>query len=62
MYNMLNSLQSDSKVKIYVNGILDYVGPWKNFKFKDYLIAKDVFRLSATETSDFVVIGYYKDF
>lgn len=62
MYNKLNSIQSDSKVKIYANGILDYVGPWKDFKFKDYLIAKDVLGLSAAESSDFVVIGYYKDF
>lgn len=62
MYDKLNCLLSDSKVKIYVNGILDYVGPWKDFKFKNYFIAKDVLRLSATEMSDFVVIGYYKDF
>lgn len=62
MYNGLRCIPDDNKVKIYVNGILDYVGLWKDFLFKDYLIAKDVLRLSATETVDFIVIGYYRDF
>lgn len=61
MYNGINRLQDDSKVRIYINGFLDYIGLWKDFKFKDYLVTKDVLRLAVTETSDFVVIGYYKD-
>lgn len=62
MCNDINRLQDGSKVKIYVNGILDYVGFWRDFLFKDYLVIKDVLRLSATETVDFIVIGYYRDF
>lgn len=62
MYGGKNRLQNDSKVKIYANGILDYVGLWKDFLFKDYLVVKDVLRLSVNETADFVVIGYYRDF
>lgn len=62
MFNGISRLQDDDKVRVYINGFLDYVGLWKDFKFKDYLVTKDVLRLSVNETADFVVIGYYKDY
>ena len=62
MYNGINCLNGDSKVRVYIDGMLDYIGPWRDFKFKDYLVTKDVLRLAVTETCDFVVIGRYKDF
>lgn len=62
MFNGISRLRDDSRVKVYINGFLDYVGLWKDFKFKDYLVTKDVFKLSPDETADFVVIGYYKDY
>lgn len=62
MFNGISRFQDDSRVRVYINGFLDYVGLWRDFKFKDYLVTKDVLRLSVSETADFVVIGYYKDF
>lgn len=53
-------VKPESRVMVFINGLMDYRGTWDGFMFKDALVCKHCIKTCKSEGVDFVIVGYYR--